>query len=546
MDILVIKALIAELRPLLTNSRIDKVVEERDGAFRLFLRSRGCNRQLLICANPGAPRLYLSALPGVAAQHPSPLLQFLKSRITGGRITGISQDGIERVVRIGIESGGPFEARGISLFIELPGGSARIIVVDQDGIILSCQRPSSPDDSHRGIIPGLHYTPPLPRPGIPFDCPFDRISKPVPLHEISGLSPTLKKELIIRAGSEEPSAILNEITRLRGTIDAANFQPTVYPAEIGSKGVLSAIPLRMLGGRSCRSSASMSEAAEIFYTESAATSDHLLRERLIALLRRHNKKVQHAEATVLKELAAWEDATDDMLRGQTLLAWKAMVPKGASMVELSGPDEGLLSIALDPTLSVSANAERYFKRYKKSRRGVGACTERLKILAAEAEYVENMLTSVDTASDNSDILLIEEELRREGYLGKKTAPRKHGKKEPSFQPRTIKIGEWDIWIGRSAGDNDNLLRHAAPDDIWLHAHGFPGSHVIIRNPNRREIPADVLGQAATLAARHSRARNEGRVEVAYCARKFVRKPSGARPGLVTISEFRTATIKGPF
>lgn len=534
MDILVIRAIVAELQKPLTGSRIDKIVEEAGGSLTLHLRGKGINHHLLISANPAVPRMHLTSRQSIPTERPSPFQHFLKSRLTGGRIVSVLQEGIDRIVRVDIETGGPFEAKRISLIIELLGKSANMIAVDGEDIILACLRPTPPDEKHRGVLLGLRYVPPPPQSGIP----FDKVEQPVPLGEIAGLSPALKKELLSLAGSEDPAALLEPVIELRNF----TFQPVVYPADEAHKAVLSAIPLKSLGGRVFTSFPSMNEAADTFYAEKGITSRNIIENRLGQAIRRYLEKVRQTEAMVKQERASWVDAQSDMIRGQTLLAWKDKVPKRASAVELAGPDGAPLHIALDPDLSVTANAERYFKRCKKARRGVDACTERLGRLAAEVEYLEGMLTAVDTADDPRDLVIIEEELCREGYLKLKGTAKKGKKKEPSFQPRKIFLAEWEVWVGRSAGDNDNLLRHASADDLWFHAHGVPGSHVVIRNPNRREIPEDIIHQAAGLAARHSRARNEGKVDVVYCPRKFVRKPPGAKPGLVTISEFRTITV----
>lgn len=544
MDILVISAIAAELSRLLTGSRIDKVIEETDGSFHFQLRGKGANFHLLVCANPSNPRIHLTARPPVPAERPSPFHQFLKSRLTGGRIALVAREGLDRIVRLRVETGGPFEAKSIDLIVELPGKGANMIAVDKEGTILACRRLISLTEGGRTVLPGLRYTPPPPPPGVP----LDRLTEAVAIDRIAGLSPLLRKELSARADAGDTGDILEAAGGFMAIIEGGASSPVVYPAGQGLKAVLSAIPLLSFSGRSSTHFDTMNEAADSFYQTQGTGSAPLdiLRANLRQGIAKQLEKLHRTEAVVRKELSAWEDSSQDLIRGKIILSWQGRIPRGASEVDLPGPDGADIRISLDPALSPPANAERYFKRYKKARRGVEACAERLRRLEQDIEYLELMLAAVDTADSPQDLHRIEEELRTEGYMKKKRGAPPSRKKEPAFQPRKEPIDGWEVWVGRSAGDNDALLRHSSPDDLWLHAHGVPGSHVIIRNPNHREIPEDVLFQAARFAARHSRARKEGKAEVIYCLRKFVKKPPAARPGLATVSRFDSITVAAPF
>ncbi|MDH4099055.1 MAG: NFACT family protein [Nitrospirota bacterium] len=542
MDILVISVIVAELSRLITGSRIDKVVEEADGSFHFTLRGKGTNYRLLVCANPPHPRILLTNSSPVPIEKPSTFHQFLKSRLTGGRITRVAREGLDRIVRISVETGGPFEAKLIDLIIELPGKSANIIALDADGVILACRRTIPLTESGRGILPGLRYTPAA----APTGVPLDRLTEPISIERIAGLSPLLRKELTTRSGSKDET--MAAIKDFLAVLEGRECKPVIYPAEGGNKAVLSAIALLQFDDRHHLSFDSMNEAADSFYQTqtTSATPLETLRSGLRQKMSKQREKVRRTEAVVRRELSAWEGSSLDLVKGQTILTWQGRIPKGVETVDLPGPDGDNISIALDPALSFPANAERYFKRYKKAKRGMETCAERLDKLSQDTEYLELMLAAIDTADTSSDLRRIEEELQTEGYMKKPAATSQSRKKEPAFQPRKEQIEGWEVWVGRSAGDNDELLRHASPDDLWFHAHGVPGSHVIIRNPNRSEIPQEVIHRAARFAARHSKARNEGKVEVIYCLRKFVRKPPGARPGLVTVSPFDSITVTAPF
>jgi predicted ribosome quality control (RQC) complex YloA/Tae2 family protein len=203
-----------------------------------------------------------------------------------------------------------------------------------------------------------------------------------------------------------------------------------------------------------------------------------------------------------------------------------------------------LDLHIDENTSVQEEAARRFTRYAKARRAAEEIARRL-------GEIENELQALHVRQEELESIIAE---RNEGALealfgDDKKRPRKvKGKKEApgniSGTRRYLSSDGYEILVGRAAKDNDQLTFHVArPYDLWLHAANYPGSHVIVLNPTRKEIPHRTVIEAAQLAAKFSQARRDGKVDVHYTQRKFLAKPKGAAPGLVRMSSFRTIIVE---
>jgi predicted ribosome quality control (RQC) complex YloA/Tae2 family protein len=281
--------------------------------------------------------------------------------------------------------------------------------------------------------------------------------------------------------------------------------------------------------------------------------ERLLRERQEAVLRRELSsalkkalsRVERRVEAVSGDLAAAEKADDHRRAGELILANLRSLRKGAESAELSGYDGRTVMVRLDPRLSPGENADRYFRRYKKAKAGLALITRRLAEARAGASSLRELLSELAAAEDIHAITALHGKLVKKGLVKGKIGKKNREKKEQAA-PAYRKFGHqgWEIFVGRSAAGNDELtLKLARPDDLWLHAEGMPGSHVLVRNPKAGEVPPDVLMKAASLAAYYSKGRGAGKVPVAYTPAKFVKKPKGAKPGTVTLSRRRTVMAK---
>jgi predicted ribosome quality control (RQC) complex YloA/Tae2 family protein len=231
--------------------------------------------------------------------------------------------------------------------------------------------------------------------------------------------------------------------------------------------------------------------------------------------------------------------------GDLVLAHLKELRTGMERAVLTGYDGRTVAVTLDPKRSPSGNAEFYFKKYKKARKGRDIIAARLKQSADQASYLKSLLSDVEQARDVDALMSVRSGLVAQGRLETKTVPNKKPRQgTASAAIRKISFNGWEILVGRSAAGNDHLtMKMARPDDLWLHAEGMPGSHVLIRNPNAVGIPPEVLLKAAALAAFHSKGRSAGKVPVTYTRAGLVKKPKGAKPGLVTLRERKSLMVK---
>jgi predicted ribosome quality control (RQC) complex YloA/Tae2 family protein len=265
-----------------------------------------------------------------------------------------------------------------------------------------------------------------------------------------------------------------------------------------------------------------------------------LRQELVSVVRRAAARVARRREAVAKDVAGAEQGDNFRLMGELVLANKHLLVKGQLAAELSGYDGTTVSVALDPSRSPAENASKYFQRYKKAKAGIAVMRERLAEARDEADFLTSVQEDLQTAGDRDELLAVRSLLARRGYV-KEGAGKVSGTRSVSSPPfRTVGYEGWEILVGRSAAGNDYItMKIARSDDLWLHAEGMPGSHVVVRNPGKRDIPDGVLKKAASLAAYFSKGKNSAKVPVTYTRAAFVKKPRGSAPGSVVLTERKT-------
>jgi predicted ribosome quality control (RQC) complex YloA/Tae2 family protein len=234
-------------------------------------------------------------------------------------------------------------------------------------------------------------------------------------------------------------------------------------------------------------------------------------------------------------------AEEYRLTGDLILTNLSRLRQGMEQATLTGYDGGTLLVHLDPKRSPAGNADLYFKKYKKAKAGNDIIQARMRQAVEEEARSRSFLSKIERADNIDTLSSIRSELVADGYIHE--GVRETGKKRSVSPPapfRKIVYRGWDILVGKSAAGNDYLsMKIARPGDLWLHAEGMPGSHVLVKNPEARDIPQDVFARAASLAAFYSKGKNAGKVAVTYTLARHVRKPRGAKPGLVTLAERKT-------
>ncbi len=557
-DSVVLAAVVPDLEPLV-GWRVHRIVQPGEHELLLRLRAGGQTAGILCSVHPRWARLHLAEdaprAPAGSDAAAGPFAQMLRRRLEHARLASVHQIPFERVLTVRFETDvGPAE-----LVAEIMGRHSNLILV-QDGIIAGALKPITPSQSSiRPVQPGLRYqAPPAGRPS-PADVTHHQLhdglaasAEPLAKHLVAtliGISPTMAREIATRAALDPDTpareaaphtdAVAAALRALAQAVERREFAPVIYLDGDAPCGY-APFPLHHITGLTALPVARMSDAvARVAVRLGGASAVEEMRAPLLAAINAAVKKVNRAEEDVRRNLD--EAAASDVARqhGELLLAYATQITPGASEATVPGFDGAPVRIALDPTRTPVENAQALFDRYTRIRRALPALQNRLRQLDAERAYLDSALTMVEHAGHPADLQELRRELADEGYLRRpaRRAP------PPAPHPRTYALpGGATILVGRTNQENDRLtFKVAAADDLWFHARGVPGAHVVLRTGGRQAREDDIT-RAAAAAAYFSRARGSGSVPVDCTQRRYVRKPKGARPGAVVYDHARTVFV----
>lgn len=556
-DGLTVAALAAELGAKLPGSRVQQIYHPQPTTITLELWAGEAKTLLIETGEP--PRVHLTTHKFAHPERPSAFCMLLRKYLRNGVIVGVSQPDLERIIDLRIRHGDAYILR-----TELLGKHANVILLHEE-TILGALKPAL---GQRSFRPGEIYEAPpsqgkldpramtqeefvrrlsvSPSPLTPLPSEGEgKVRGPelaqVLFQILDGLGPRLAKEIALRAGldpaqsisslTEEQRTALWNVTRQLFASVRETPSPCLY--FDGDQVVdIAPVPLKLYAGLRCESRATLSEALDELVRRAPEQSGFAHEQRRLGeIVRGHSAKVQKALERVTKDLQGATEYEQLRHEGELLLAHLSQIQKGMSEVELEDFDGTRKRIRLDPARDPVENAQQKFARYKKLKRAQEKLTARFEELRQELAYLESVESYIEQAESDADLAEIREELGAGGYL-----PREPQSKEaaPALGPREFVIKGYRVWVGRSSKQNDELVRRAAREDYWLHVRDRPGSHVIIKNPNQREIPREVLEQAAQLAAYYSKGRDAKKVPVSYTRVKYLRK--GGRPGLVFVTQ----------
>jgi predicted ribosome quality control (RQC) complex YloA/Tae2 family protein len=333
-----------------------------------------------------------------------------------------------------------------------------------------------------------------------------------------------------------PTALLKNT--VRHLIPGLVYQEPEKPLTTRSRAQM--LPEEMPAG------SSPNKSAELYYEQLVQErSNHLVRSSMISMLKKRAARNERLIEALSGDLNSAERLDAFRLAGDLILAHLDVLKTGMERADLAGYDGSVTTVALDPKLSPSRNADRFFKKYKKAKAGLGIIQKRLDQAVAERSRLAVLLSRADQARETPALVELQEELAVRTSSGQRTAYKGGDRYASSSSAiRRVVYKGWDILIGRNAAGNDHLTTQIAREnDLWLHAEDLPGSHVLVRNPGEGNIPDEVLLKAASLAAFFSRGRHAGKVPVTYTPAGMVRKPKGSKPGLVTLVHRKTIMVR---
>ena len=558
-DSLALRLVVHELRETLLGGTIRHIEQANPSTFS-FKIGRGVQTDwFTLSAHSSHARAHLIQKPP-PGQKQSYLADFLTTHLRRGTITAIEQLGWDRILKITVQpvSDEPIQPSPKAVIAEFMGKHSNIILIDatDDRILESLKRIDETMSRHREILPGETYTlppqqeklDPLTLDKSAFTELFgeqEKVRWRQFFNKIDGFSPTLAKEVVARAPE---TGLWNAYQQVIDCFDATHALPQLLMD--GSEPIAaSAMMLRQFPNATFQTYDTMSGALAAYY-EAITLKEDIASERrtLTQALTKQENLLQRKADGLLADLERAEKSEDYRIQGELLLANLHAITRGQKQVELQNyysPNLEMLSIPLDPERSPSDNAQTYFKKYTKAKRG----RSRIQQLISDVEADQATLRLYASKLEAADTLAALQRLRAEfvtnGYL--KAPQRGKQKQETSDGPfrRYTSTNGFQMYVGRNSQSNDLLLRQIAkPRDMWLHAKQIHGSHVIIRNPeNRQDIPMPTLLQAAQLAAYYSKAHHASNVPVDYTWARYVVKRKGNVAGYVHYTREKTLFVE---
>ena len=527
LDAVCLSAVLEELRPTLEGGKIDKIYQPSRDEILLAVRGGGENVRLLLSASPNGPRLHLTKEVRENPAQPPMFCMLLRKHLTGARILRLEQPELERIVLLRMEATDELGDKvGRTLVLEAMGRRANLILLDGEERILDCVRRVAGDVStgQRAVMPGMFYRLPEPRPG---------------------LSPLLERELDFRSNGESRTESLEQkLSRLRDILDREGG-PYLLLRE-GKAADFSCLPILQYGpDTELRRREHFSQLLDEFYAGRATAEKVGQRgaDLLKAVTRARERVARRVAQQELEREATWDRERKREL-GDLLTSNLYALEKGMRTVRLSDyydPEGREVDIPLDPLLTPQQNAAKYYKEYNKAKTAERVLGEQIEKGRGELTYLDSVLESIHLAEGERDLLEIRQELTETGYLrrGDKAAKRMKTASKPMEFRSTAGLR---ISVGKNNAQNDLLTaKLAGKGDLWLHTQKIHGSHVILWTGG--EAPdAKSVEEAAVLAAWFSQGREGKKVPVDYTPVKYVKKPAGARPGMVVYTTYQTAYV----
>ena len=559
LDALCLTAVAGELRRSLLGGKIDKIYQPAREELLLCIRGRGENVRLLLSANPGHPRAHLTTRNRENPDTPPMFCMLLRKHLLGGRILELKQPPMERLLDFRLETidelGDRVERR---LVLEALGRNSNLILLDGEGRIIDCLRRVDGDMSRqRQVLPGLFYRlPPAPDKLDPMaldgeglrralDNPTGREADKLLLDTFNGLSPLIARELAFRAGGDgEPLA--RELEKLLDAVRREDFAPYLLVRE-GKGTDVTFLPILQYGPQTeSRRQESFSQLLDGFYEEREQMER--VRQRgqdLVKSVTSARDRTARKLANQEKELEATETRERQRELGDLLTSNLHAMQKGMSTfraVDYYDPEGKQTDIPLDPLLTPQQNAAKYYRAYNKAKTARQMLALQMEKGRRELEYLNSVLENISLAEGERDLQEIRQELAETGYLRRPGKAKDRGRKVSGKPMEFRSSAGLRISVGTNNSQNDRLTtKQAYKSDLWLHTQKIHGSHVILWLEGGG-ADARSLTEAAQLAAYFSQARDGKKVPVDYTPVKYVKKPAGARPGMVVYSTYQTAVV----
>ena len=550
-----------ELNERIVPGKIEKIYQPGPEDLLVHIHTQRGNVRLFMSSGSQSARVCLTEGSYTNPDQPPTFCMLLRKHLQGGRITAVRQKDSERIIEIDIEA---LNEMGFSvcrrLIIEIMSKHSNIVLIDLETgkIIDSIKRISIDVNRYRQLLPGVVYQYPPAQDKMPFsavdaETPLPHDDRAI-MARIAGISPSISREMLAGCYTSHDASVISVVPARRlvdiiASIDDGNAKPRVYVDDEGTPREFHITSLTEFEELDTLFFDTVSECVDYYFTNRVASN--MVRQKSMPLLKSVQASLSKAllkKKKLSEDLLSAENSEKYRLYGELLTANLHLIKPGDRRVcVINYYDGSEIDIPLDEKISASANAQKYFKKYSKARTAIHEKQAQLEDNDRDIEYLESVVQNIEAADSVPLLEAIRDELEQTGYARRrqKASQRKKKNRRPEPLKYTLSDGT-EVLVGRNNMENDWLtMKFASKTDVWMHTKDIPGSHVIVRledGRNVNDLTAELIYEAASIAAFHSKATGSDNVPVDYVPVRYVKKPNGAKPGMVIFTHNQTVYV----
>lgn len=549
-DGIVTYAIAKELEERIKLGKIEKVYQPGPEELLMHIHTQNGNVRLFMSCNSMSARVCLTENKYANPDQPPTFCMLMRKHLQGGRITDVRQKDSERIIEIDIEAQNELGFNVCKrLIIEIMSKHSNIILVDIESgkVIDSIKRISIDVNRYRQLLPGVIYQYPPQQDKIGFhDVTVDTVlphDAKLLLQAVGGISLSFGAGVMVPG--ESPAERIIDVVQ---SIDNGTYTPIIYLDDKGTPVEFHITELADYEGSEVMRFGSINECAEYFYSN--RDSSNMVRQKSVPLLKTTQAALDKAllkKKKLSEDLLKAENSDKYQLYGELLTANIHLVQPGANKVTVTNYyDNQPIEIPLDEKISAAKNAQKYFKKYSKAKTAIHEKQSQLEDNEKDILYLESVVQNIEAAKTEDELDAIRDELQETGYVRRR---QKAAQRKKKAKPTPVRYELSDgtvVMVGHNNIENDYLtMKWAAKTDIWLHTKDIPGSHVILKLDDGRtvsDLSAELIYEAAGIAAYHSKAKDSSNVPVDYVPVRYVKKPQGAKPGYVIFTHNQTVYV----
>lgn len=553
-DAFTLRYLCLELESIFKGGKVNRITQPSNDELVLTIYTGKRTEKLLLNVNPAAPRIGVLNEDKESPLTAPNFCMLMRKHLLSATVTGISLVGFDRIVKIDfLASAEFFDAVKKTLYVELMGRYSNIILTENGKVLGGNRGINMFDDGVRPLIVGRPYVfPPVGDKKLPTDKALLEVFSDVNNEEIAsricqnvqGVAQSTAQEIacgFCRKYGEIPAS--EKAQKLFEYLNIFLYETEKKPCVICDDKTVKDVcvyPYENVLGRA-EFFENLYQAEEHYFTQKDNQKKFTAkRERLNAIVNSAIKKAKKKLTAISAKERDASSCEENKIKGELLLSNIYRLKDGIEECELENYyDNSLVKITLDSRLSISKNAENYYKKYNKQKRTITALKPQREQAESELNYFTSVLDEIALCEEFNDLLLVQSELENAGLIAERKITDK--KKKVETFCREYCVDGFVIRAGRNNAENDKLTFTSRPEDVWVHAKDYHSSHVVITS-NGKEIPNKVIAVACEICAYYSKGREGGKTEVVYVQKKHVKKPPKSKPGFCVYDNFKSLVV----